>query len=86
MGMSAKKDTERILLNSVDLKMIKSSFNDEVRATLDPGGKPGNFSSKGSAFQRDNMNSSHGIISGEVRAGSGKISDAGLTQYGFKNQ
>ena len=44
MGMSAKKDPERILLNSVDLKMIKSSFNDEVRATLDPGEKPGNLS------------------------------------------
>ena len=44
MGMSAKKDTERILLNSVDLKMIKSSFNDEVRVTLDPGEKPGNLS------------------------------------------
>ena len=35
MGMPVKKDTERILLNSVDLRMIKHSFNEEVRATLE---------------------------------------------------
>ena len=28
-------DTGRIQLNSVDLRMIKNSFNDEVRATIE---------------------------------------------------
>ena len=87
-GVSTKKDTERILLNSVDLSMIKSSFNDEVKVKLDHHcEKAGNLSTIGSAaFQRDTVNSSQGIMSGEVRAGSGKISDAGLTQYAFRNQ
>ena len=31
------QDTGRIQLNSIDLRMIKNSFNDEVRATLESG-------------------------------------------------
>ena len=71
-----KKDTERILLNPVDLKMIKHSFNEEVKMSQ---------RESGAFHHRENLNSSQGLITKEVAAGSGKVSDAALTQYAFKN-
>ena len=65
MGMNVKKDTERILLNSIDLKMIKHSFNEEVKInnTLeDEQQQRDNMSHRDSAFHRDNLNSSQGLI------------------------